>query len=283
MPFADKTTTLDVIGADIVVEARSEVPETNSVREPPSCGEQQSEDCDLANELQETANRIRRRTGSCLIENGRDLLRARAVLKHGQLRRWVEGECGLTMRLAQLAMRVAEYADASDKGEIISHLPVTVQYLIAAKSVPEAIREQILDRFATGERLKVDDVKRHIQAATRKPSRQPPKRASTAVDPADVQDAAKCNAAPTEASLVAVSEADTVTVASPLDEGCDANSDAKRCQVFPAISQHRLDAATQDPEKQSHIKSIYDILRRLNSIHRVNLVSHLGKRRTMAA
>src|SRR5207248_139343 len=88
----------------------------------------------IADDLRETAARVRKRTRTCLIDNGRDLLKWRDELK-GRFHRWVEEECELTVRTAQLAMMVAEYVDANGGHENFSRLPAAVQYQLAAPSV----------------------------------------------------------------------------------------------------------------------------------------------------
>ena len=48
----------------------------------------------FANELREAAEKIRKRTAACVIDNGRDFSEWRDHLKPGQFRRWVESELG---------------------------------------------------------------------------------------------------------------------------------------------------------------------------------------------
>lgn len=120
---------------------------------------------EFADALKETAEKIRTRNFECLIDNGRDLLEWRDRLKHGQFSRWVKSECGISVRLAELAMMVAKYADANAKHEIISRLPPTLQYFIVAPSTPEPVRERVLEYYAEGRRLTVEAVKQMVRAA----------------------------------------------------------------------------------------------------------------------
>src|SRR5437762_470681 len=98
----------------------------------------------IADQLRETATRVRKRTRTCLIENGHDLLRCRDKLK-GSFHRWVKQECELTVRTAQLAMMVAEHVDRHGGHENFSRLPVAIQYQLAAPSVSDQVRQQVLD------------------------------------------------------------------------------------------------------------------------------------------
>ena len=74
----------------------------------------------FATQLRETANNIRKRTGKCVVDNGRDFSWCRDRLERGRFRRWVENECGFTIRTAELAITVWQYVEANDNSEIIS-------------------------------------------------------------------------------------------------------------------------------------------------------------------
>jgi hypothetical protein len=111
------------------------------------------------NELRETAKNIRNRTSTCVFDNGRDFSGWKGQLERGQFRRWVENECGFTIRAAELAISVWQYAEANGNREIISLLPPTIQYLVAAQSTPQSVRDEVLGTFIRGRRLKVRDVK----------------------------------------------------------------------------------------------------------------------------
>lgn len=121
---------------------------------------------EFASGLQRAAERIRNRTTKCGIENGRELRKWREKLEHGQFGRWVKSECRFSLRTAELVMTVAEYVDSENgKSEIISLLPPTVQYLVAAPTTPQSVRDYVLDRYANGERLKVKYVRQLLLGA----------------------------------------------------------------------------------------------------------------------
>ena len=60
-------------------------------------------------ELREIAERIRSRTAQALIENGRDLLKAKVALPHGKFIAWLKHDVQITPRSAQRAMQVGDY------------------------------------------------------------------------------------------------------------------------------------------------------------------------------
>ncbi|GAB4073111.1 DUF3102 domain-containing protein [Ancylobacter sonchi] len=63
---------------------------------------------DVAAALRGQAERIRLRIAQGtddMLETGRDLLAAKASMKHGEFSRWVEAELGITVRSAQTMMR----------------------------------------------------------------------------------------------------------------------------------------------------------------------------------
>jgi hypothetical protein len=110
----------------------------------------------LASDLQKQADHIRnrlRKQVADVIESGRDLIAAKAHLDHGVFLTWVENAIGLSPRMAQVFMRVAELAADNDNYEKFSLFGVSAVYRLAAKSTPPELREQILDRATAGEVL----------------------------------------------------------------------------------------------------------------------------------
>lgn len=120
---------------------------------------------DVADELRAAAIQIRHRSAKCLVDNGRDLIKWRDLLPHGRFRSWVATECGFSVRLAELAMMVAEYVDACGECENFSHLPLSHQYLVASPSTPQSVRDQVIGSFAAGRPMKIQDVKKMVRAA----------------------------------------------------------------------------------------------------------------------
>ena len=114
---------------------------------------------DVADRLREQAERIRQRiarTAQDMIETGHDLAAVKADTEHGLFTSWVEAECGITPRLAQMYMRAAEWV--SDKNEIISLLQPTAILKLSAKSTPDEVRADVINRVRTGERVQVSQI-----------------------------------------------------------------------------------------------------------------------------
>ncbi|WP_036271126.1 DUF3102 domain-containing protein [Methylobacterium sp. WSM2598] len=99
----------------------------------------------VAKEARDTAHRLRERGNAFIIEVGLTLLHMKGLLGHGAFGPWVRTELRWTDRTAQNYMRAAEVF--ADKSEIISHLPSTTVYDLAAKSVPNDVRNEIIREF----------------------------------------------------------------------------------------------------------------------------------------
>jgi len=117
---------------------------------------------DVAEALRGQAERIRARIARStadMLETGRDLLAAKAQVKHGEFTAWVETELGITVRSAQTMMRAAEIAAESEN---FSLLQPSVALTLAAPAVPAETRKAFTDRAAAGERIPVKAVKAEL-------------------------------------------------------------------------------------------------------------------------
>ena len=83
-----------------------------------------------------------------IIETGCDLLEVKSKLQHGQFESWLDNEFGMAVRTAQRFMRASEWAQ--DKNDIVSHLTPTTVYMLSAKSTPEGVHEQVVERLEGG-------------------------------------------------------------------------------------------------------------------------------------
>ena len=123
---------------------------------------------EIADGLRQQADRIRRRIGKStqdLIDVGRDLLAAkRHLIERGQFIAWVESEVGILARTAQNYMRAADLAE-SHQSETISLFPPKIVYLLAAKSTPRAIVEDVLTRAGAGDILPEKAVRELVEEA----------------------------------------------------------------------------------------------------------------------
>ena len=84
-------------------------------------------------EIDDARDRIKSRmakTVQNIIEIGRDLVDVKEKLNHGDFQHWVRSELGISTRMAQIFMNVADRLGG--KSEIISHLQPTAVYALAA-------------------------------------------------------------------------------------------------------------------------------------------------------
>jgi hypothetical protein len=85
------------------------------------------------------------------IANGRSLILAKQILEHGGFGAWVRSEAGLQLRMAQIWMKLAEFAEGRD--ELVAGLGTTVAYKLAAPSTPDEVRNRAIEMAARGERV----------------------------------------------------------------------------------------------------------------------------------
>ncbi|WP_227439028.1 DUF3102 domain-containing protein [Methylobacterium sp. W2] len=114
--------------------------------------------------LTESAKALSVCTRNQWLENGRDLLKAKKLLEHGEFGPWCEKELGYSKRTAEKYMRAAELFGPLIKNEPGSHLPcLSLVYLLSAKSVPAEIFKTFAHRVVAGE-----NVRRELQAVIKK-------------------------------------------------------------------------------------------------------------------
>lgn len=103
-------------------------------------------------DLADRADRIRsliRKSTADMIAAGTELLQAKQDLGHGGFLAWVEQEIHISARTAQLYMSAATLAVG--KCEIISLLPPPTVRLLASKSAPTEVVEQVLAAAGSGD------------------------------------------------------------------------------------------------------------------------------------
>ena len=98
-----------------------------------------------------------------IIETGHDLIEVKSKLEHGQFERWLDGEFGMAVRTAQRFMRASEWAQG--KNDIVSHLTPTTVYMLSAKSAPESVHEQVVERLEHGLPAEPEYIRHVIQDA----------------------------------------------------------------------------------------------------------------------
>jgi hypothetical protein len=106
---------------------------------------------------------LQRQSIDNIIEIGKELIRARGRLEHGQFGAWLKAEFGMLPRNAQRFMRIAERLDG--KYDKLSHLTAETAYAVASCSEP--VREEVIERLQEGEILQARDIRDLAQAARR--------------------------------------------------------------------------------------------------------------------
>lgn len=133
-----------------------------------------------AKELQEAALRIkalRRAATEHAVEIGQELLRVKEKLPHGVFVKWVEKVCEFKIRTAQDLMKLAREVE-SDAKLVALMVPSTLRVYLS-KTTPPAVRNTILKRLESGERVsrselysQISDTKPKAEAgADRRPAR----------------------------------------------------------------------------------------------------------------
>lgn len=127
---------------------------------------------DKAASARAAAERIRGRmqlAAESIIEVGRELIQQKKDLGHGNFLAWIDAEFGMSTRTSQNFISVAERF--SDKYATVAHLAPTALYALAAPSTPEPVREQVLERAASGEKVtakEIEKLKKDLEKATTK-------------------------------------------------------------------------------------------------------------------
>lgn len=115
-----------------------------------------------AEEARRAAERIRGRLLSSYIDTGADLIKIKDKMEHGAFGDWVKAEFGFTGRTAENFMNAARLAQ---EYEIISELPPTIVYLLAAPSAPAAIVADVLAEAKKGIVPRVREIKTRLAEA----------------------------------------------------------------------------------------------------------------------
>jgi hypothetical protein len=130
-------------------------------------------------------SRIKARNDSYAVETGRDLLKAKAMLKHGEIGPWLKSHFGWSAKTAQNYMNAAKLAE---KNENVSHLKPSAAMALAAPGTPETVKSEVLADLDAGKVPTPKEVKAKIAAA--KPAKVAPvtkaTKAKLAIVPADL-------------------------------------------------------------------------------------------------
>jgi hypothetical protein len=116
----------------------------------------------IATFLRNQADRINQTSSKSVIQIGKDLIAAKRYLAHGAFVAWVKCEAGIPARTAQAYMHVANWA--ANKSPSVTRLPPSILYVISARSAPEQLVQQLLERMAAGERVTARDIRQEIKS-----------------------------------------------------------------------------------------------------------------------
>jgi len=160
-----------------------------------------------AHKLHDAAVCIRGRESRSLIEDGRDFIRIKDLLPHGDWTNWIdrEGLC-YNVKSVQRAMSVARLCEGRSKH--LEGLPATCLYDLAPKSVPDAVKDAV---SAEADRLgKTPDTQwvwQQIHAAeAEREAKKSPKAQAAASDAVSLSDIMEADASkhPARANFVAL-------------------------------------------------------------------------------
>jgi len=116
--------------------------------------------------LHESAQRIRdwlRTSSATAIEIGRELQNVKSQLGHGHFLPWVKSECGIGARTAANYMGAAALVS---KFASVAILPPSALYLLAARSTPTHVIEEVTRLIAEGGPPSEDAIRQLISASS---------------------------------------------------------------------------------------------------------------------
>ncbi|MCB0190058.1 MAG: DUF3102 domain-containing protein [Caldilineaceae bacterium] len=103
---------------------------------------------------------------------GRELGHVKKHIGHGSYTQWLDVEFGLSDRMAQHFMNVADRLGTREK--VLVGLSPTTLYQLAAPSTPDEAIEEVQDRLETGETISVTYVQSVIKRAKERKKQQTP-------------------------------------------------------------------------------------------------------------
>ena len=100
-----------------------------------------------------------KRTAEDIIEIGLDLIIAKEKCGHGGFEKWLKAEFEMTQKSATRLMNVANtFGDY--KSDNLSVLKISALYELAAPSMPEEVRTEIIERVENGETVDLKEIQR---------------------------------------------------------------------------------------------------------------------------
>ncbi len=126
----------------------------------------------IAEEAKVVAARIRERNRASIIETGHDLAAMKERLGHGHFTAWIEAEFGMSDRTARNYLNAAKHFS---KTEIVSVLPPSLIYKLAAKSTPDHVRKEIVTQIEAGDITAPHTIAARLDAAKAEAARGSPR------------------------------------------------------------------------------------------------------------
>jgi hypothetical protein len=127
---------------------------------------------DLGEEVDKIAVAVRGRLNRVrqeIVAIGRDLHRAKALLKRGQWMPWLTAEFRMTTRTAENYMNVA--ARFGEKFESLSNLRLETAYKLAARSTPDEVINKVMALAASQQGLEDADAAELMRQSERRPAK----------------------------------------------------------------------------------------------------------------
>lgn len=91
-----------------------------------------------------------------IVEVGKDLIKAKALVGHGQFLNWLEKEFDLSDQSARRFMQVAEVF--GERANALKGLSLRSIYLLAAPSMPEVVRDTVLKQLESGKTISFNEI-----------------------------------------------------------------------------------------------------------------------------
>jgi hypothetical protein len=145
---------------------------------------------DAATTLKQHAEAIKllaKRVCRDIVEIGYHLTKAQELAGHGKWLRWLDQEFGWSEQTARNYMRVYELAQKSTT-VVDLNLPLRALYVLAAPSTPESVREEIIGRAASGEKISYEQVGQEVAEARARERKQALPGYKTAPEPPTPQE-----------------------------------------------------------------------------------------------
>ena len=104
-------------------------------------------------------SKLTRIAGESVVEIGKHLIEAKQLCQHGEWETWLKQYFSHSVRTAQRFMAIAE--ELSDLPNLNNYKPTALS-LLASKSTPEEVKEQVIELGTSGEMVTLAVIKQAI-------------------------------------------------------------------------------------------------------------------------